>query len=69
MSPLERAIEHFGSNTALAKAIGVVPMNVSHWINGRPVPVTRAIQIEYASGGAVKAAELRPDVFRQISAA
>lgn len=63
-SPLSRAVEHFGSGAALARALGVVPMTVSQW-SRRGVPVGRAIEIENLTGGAIAAAELRPDVFRK----
>lgn len=63
MTPLERALDHFGSKAALARAIGAKPMTVQHWFRGRAVPVAQAIRIENASAGAVTAAQLRPDVF------
>lgn len=69
MTPLDRAVDHFGSKAAMARAIGAKPMTVQHWFRGRPVPVAQAIRIEQASEGAIKAAELRPDVFGEPPAA
>lgn len=63
MTPLDRAVNHFGTKAALARAIGVSPMTVQHWFRGRRVPVKHAVRLEAAAPGIVTAAELRPDVF------
>jgi len=61
-SNLDKAISHFGTKVRLAKELGVSPMVVYQW-SKRKVPAERACQIERISDGAVKAAELRPDLF------
>lgn len=61
-SPLDRAIKIVGSQTALAHAVGVVPMAVTLW-KKRGVPAIRCIPIEQATGGQVTRYELRSDVF------
>jgi DNA-binding transcriptional regulator YdaS (Cro superfamily) len=51
-----------GAQTNLAKAIGVTPVLISQWANGRrKVPLDRCVQIEQATGGAVTCEDLRPD--------
>lgn len=47
----------------LARTIGVHPQAVSQYIRGtRPIPAERAIQIEQALAGEVRADDLRPDL-------
>ena len=62
MDGLQKAIDHFGSQAALARALGVVPMAVSNW-KDRRVPAEQCKAIEDATAGAVKRHELRPDIF------
>lgn len=63
-SPIERAVAEIGSQSALAKAIGVAPAMVWQWCDGRrPVPAHRCVPIEEATQGKVTRYELRPDVF------
>jgi DNA-binding transcriptional regulator YdaS (Cro superfamily) len=50
--------------TQFAARLGVCSAMVSHWLHGRHrVTAERAKQIEQVTGGAVTAAELRPDIF------
>lgn len=64
MTPIERAVEVMGSQSALAKAINKTPAEISQWVNGRrPIPATICRAIEKAVSGAVTVNELRPDVF------
>lgn len=59
-----KAAELLGGIAALAVAIGVKPPTVYQWLNGtRPVPAKQCPRIERATGGAVTAEQLRPDVF------
>lgn len=60
ISPLDTAIAHVGSGAALAKAVGVSPMAVSHW-KVRGVPARHVLQIESVTG--VARHELRPDLY------
>lgn len=62
MDGLSRAIELLGSQAALARAIGVVPMAISNW-KTRGVPVQKCGEIEKATAGAVRKHDLRPDIF------
>lgn len=70
MSPIERAVAVAGGQTSLANAIGVSPSFVNQWMAGaRPIPATRCLAIEKATGGEVTRCELRPDVFGEATAA
>lgn len=55
---LNKAIELLGGRTALAKAIGMTPMAISYWVNGKPMLPSSAVKIEQATGGKVKRADL-----------
>ena len=51
-----------GSAAALAKAIGASTSGVCLWRSGvRQVPIGRCLAIERATGGRVRAEDLRPD--------
>ena len=59
---IDKAIQHYGSQAALARACDVSQMAVSKWTrNG--VPPERALQIEKLTDGAVTRQDLRPDLF------
>lgn len=64
-SPLLEAIRRAGSQSELARKIGVRQQNIWDWINKgkRQVPAEYAMAIEEATG--VLASDLRPDVFCQ----
>ena len=62
MNALQRAIDHLGSQSALAAALGVVPQVVHNWRMRGSVPAERCPAIERATDGAVRCEELRPDV-------
>jgi DNA-binding transcriptional regulator YdaS (Cro superfamily) len=67
--PLETAIARAGSQSALARAIGVPQPYVWRWLRqrGGVVPAEAAIAIEKAVG--VPRHELRPDLWSKESAA
>lgn len=51
-----------GATSRLAKAIGAHIPDVSDWARGhRPVPITRCVAIEQATGGQISRRDLRPD--------
>jgi len=62
-TPLERAIEILGSQSALARALDVKPQSVQQWLAAGQVPTKRIRAIELATSGKVKRHELRPDIF------
>jgi DNA-binding transcriptional regulator YdaS (Cro superfamily) len=62
MEALLRAIELIGSQAELARRLGVRPQLISQWTKGkRPLPPTRAAQIEELTGGHVTRADLLPN--------
>lgn len=62
LTPLEKAIALCDGQTGLAKRLGVTQGTIWQWINGRrPLPPTRAAEIEQICEGKVTARELLPD--------
>lgn len=57
---LRRAIEAAGGTASLARSLGIHSQAVSQW---ERAPAKRVFQIERATGGKVRARELRPDMF------
>lgn len=47
---LDAAATHYGSQTAMAEALGVTPQAVSLWFSKGHVPVERAAYISEATG-------------------
>lgn len=61
---IEAAVEHLGSQKALAEALDVSPQMVSQWLSGkRPVSPEKARDIDRVTGGAVPKHSIRPDIF------
>lgn len=60
---LNDAINFFGSQTALAKAIGLSQPYVQNWLRRGKVPADKCIAIEQATNGLVSRFDLRPDIF------
>lgn len=60
-----RVVQHFGTQTAVAHALGYSDLrNVTPWTTGkRPFGPKQCVQLERASGGALKRQELRPHDF------
>ncbi len=55
-------MQHFKSQTELAKLLGIAPTAISNW-KTRQIPVHRAVEIELLTNGEIKREELRPDIF------
>jgi DNA-binding transcriptional regulator YdaS (Cro superfamily) len=73
MNHVDRAIQAFGSQAAMAAALGITQPTVSEWLRGaRRVPAERCLEVERATRRiaaekgdpslAVTCEELRPDV-------
>jgi DNA-binding transcriptional regulator YdaS (Cro superfamily) len=62
MTNLQCAYQVLGSQSALAKAIGVVPQVVNNWHRRGNVPAEYCPLIERATNGQVRCEDLRPDV-------
>src|SRR5471030_3006041 len=65
---LKRAIAaHLGSQAAAARCVGVTPQAVSEILRrGKRVPAEWCLRLEQATGGAVTAHDLRPDLYPPI---
>ena len=55
---LEKVIEHFGSQSALANTLGITQGAVSQWVSDGSIPPARAIEIEVITKGEFKAVDL-----------
>ena len=56
--------EHLGSQAAAARCVGVTPQAVSEILRrGKRVPAEWCLRLEQATGGAVTAHDLRPDLY------
>lgn len=61
-TPITKACEIVGSQSEVAKLLGVPPAAVNQWVKGlRPVPDKHALAIERATNGKVTRKELCPD--------
>jgi DNA-binding transcriptional regulator YdaS (Cro superfamily) len=57
-----KAVKYFGSQQALAKAIGVSPQAVNHWANREHrLPYVQALKIFILTEGSVSLNELVPE--------
>jgi DNA-binding transcriptional regulator YdaS (Cro superfamily) len=62
MDALQRAIEQLGSKSALARAVGVVPMAVVQWLT-RGLPAERVLDVSRATSWQTTPHELRSDLY------
>lgn len=60
------AIKHFGSASALARALGIKPPSVAGW--GEDVPDLRQLQLEALTGGVLRADDRLKIVQQQAAA-
>jgi DNA-binding transcriptional regulator YdaS (Cro superfamily) len=68
MKPIEKLIDHFGSQQATATALGVKQGTVSGWVRGiHGVSADVALRAEIATAGKVKSFELRPSLPRSVA--
>jgi hypothetical protein len=61
-NPIEKAVRIFGSQAALARALGVSAMTVTQW-KRRGVPAVRCRSLEEALDGQMTCQDFRPDIF------
>ena len=65
-SPIEVAVSFFGSQSQLARKLGVNRSTVNSWIHGRNrIPAEKAVSIEKLTNSLVTRNDLRPDLFNQ----
>lgn len=60
---IRRAVFLVGSQSALARKLGIKPQAVQRWCSTGVVPAKRVIDIERITEGAVTRYELRPDLY------
>lgn len=65
-NPVARAVAIVGSQSALARLLGVKPQSVSRWVQSGSAPAKRIVQIERATAGRVTRQELKPDLYRDL---
>lgn len=62
---LFKAIKHFGSQQALASAIGASQRSISHWLNReKRIPYHYAVNIFFLMNGRISLDELAPEHFK-----
>lgn len=59
MTALEKALQHFRSQSALARAVGVKYQAVQQW---KRIPARHALKLEQLTEGAVTAREILEEV-------
>lgn len=62
-TPFERALSLFPTKADMARALNVEPPYINKMLREKHVPWQQCKAIEKATGGAVTAAELNPEVF------
>ena len=63
MQAIDKAIAIVGTQSSLARKLGISPQAVAQWRSGaRRIPVEQAVAIEKATAGKVTARALRPDL-------
>lgn len=62
-SPIMKALALAGSQSALARLVGVTQGAVNKWVRGGGVDPVNALRIEAATGGVVSKSDLRPDLW------
>lgn len=69
MDIFAKIIEVFGSQSALARELGVTSMTVCQWQRRGRIPAERCQAIANASEGKIALKELRPDIYGDPSRA
>ena len=60
-SGIKQAIQKIGRQNKLAKAVGVTPQALQHWIKSKKVPAKRVLAVEKLTG--VSRTDLNPDIY------
>lgn len=63
LTPLQKAVEISGGQSALAAKLGIRQQTVFVWLKNNKVPAERALQVEKIVNGAVTCHQLRPDIY------
>lgn len=62
-SAIQKAVEAVGSQSELARRVGVTPQRVGQWVKCGRVPAEQVLKIEFACAATVSRFELRPDIY------
>ena len=54
----EELLEHFDTQSEIARQLGVTRSAVSHWFRREAIPAEQAIQIEIVTDGKIRAVDL-----------
>lgn len=65
---IQKAIDAAGSQQKLADLCGVSQPTVWRWLHGGGIEVANAIKISTATGGKIKATDIRPDLAQFMNA-
>jgi DNA-binding transcriptional regulator YdaS (Cro superfamily) len=60
---IKKAVDHIGSQSEVARQLGIWQSAVAKWVRTGKVSAQRAIDLERITEGAVTRAELRPDLW------
>jgi len=63
ISAIEEAAQIVGSQSELARILGVSPQAVQQWVAINHVPAKRVRDIVKSTGGKITASDLRPDLW------
>lgn len=63
---LDRIITEFGTQSALAEALGLRQQSVAEWFANKRIPPRRCAEIERLTQGRITRAEIRPDLFGPV---
>ncbi|EPK3139682.1 helix-turn-helix domain-containing protein [Enterobacter cloacae] len=66
---IQRAIDIAGSQKKLADLCGVAQPTVWRWLHGGGIDARYVMKIVSATGGKIKATEIRPDLAQLLGAA
>lgn len=67
MNKLRSLIERMGGFANVGKVIGCSRQEIHSWIVGKkPIPITRAFQMEILTNGRIKVKELCPEFIKEI---
>lgn len=61
MNAIEKAVAACGSQSELARRLGLKPQSVQGWVTNGRIPAERVLEVECASG--VSRHDLRPDLY------
>jgi len=64
VSGIVKAVNFFGNQNRMAKALGVSRQSVTFWVNGKAkISPVNVLKINKITRGAISPSELRPDIY------